>query len=395
MGERGGALGSWGRAFPPARPFARTLRGGHGRQVERWALPASDASVRAVDPGLVIHPPTGLGPSAVSEFLAAAGPVVDRTSPDGVLRCVGARCDVGPPEAAGARPGVLRRRSGLPSTGPSDLLGRGGLRPFPPSPRRRVERPVLVLELRTRSADNYFHWHVDALVNLWLHRRAVDRAGADPAPPLILAPVGAHGWQQESLRLAGLAEPDLLPMSGGSIAAPEFRVPARSFGSRHVPSWVVRALREVAGGDGGALGVGGSARRGTGRLLNVRRDGTARRRVHGEDEISRRLATLGFVDLHPSTLGVAEQRRRFAEADVIVAAHGAALTNLAWAHEGAVVIELLSLARPNLAFREIATQAGVRHVGVLCRPLQEGDQHADLVADPDLVLPIVEAELPQ
>lgn len=344
------------------------------------------------DGGPVLIAPAGAPSSVVAEFIASARPTARGSRPDGVLRVRGARCDaVGGPRG----PGVLRSRRGRGLLGPSDLLVGDAGRPWAPAPTRHSQRPVLVLELRQRSADNFFHWHVDALINLWLHRRSAAAAGAGGEDePALLAPVGRNAWQLESLRLAGIDEGRLLPLATvGSLTAPEFRVPVRSFGSRGVPDWTVRALREVAGGDGSATpsmptGVATAAR-----FLHVRREGTGRRRVRGEEELARRLAKLGFEDLHPSTLGVAEQRRRFAAADVIVAAHGAALTNLAWARRGAAVVELLSLARPNLAFRRIASQAGVRHVGVLCLPADHGDQHADLVADPDLVLRVVEEQL--
>jgi capsular polysaccharide biosynthesis protein len=52
------------------------------------------------------------------------------------------------------------------------------------------------------------------------------------------------------------------------------------------------------------------------------------------------LESRGFVLIDPGTMTVTEQIRAFANAEVIVATHGAALANLTFASPGATVIEL-------------------------------------------------------
>ena len=52
------------------------------------------------------------------------------------------------------------------------------------------------------------------------------------------------------------------------------------------------------------------------------------------------LESRGFVLVDPGTMTVADQIRTFANADVIVATHGAALANLTFATPGSTVIEL-------------------------------------------------------
>jgi capsular polysaccharide biosynthesis protein len=62
--------------------------------------------------------------------------------------------------------------------------------------------------------------------------------------------------------------------------------------------------------------------------------------VENEADVLALLEPLGFTCVDPGSLSVADQIRTFAEADVIVAAHGAALANLVFCSPGSAVVEL-------------------------------------------------------
>ncbi len=101
------------------------------------------------------------------------------------------------------------------------------------------------------------------------------------------------------------------------------------------PPWVVRFLRErllppSAGRVAGA------------RIYVTRGDRPGNRIVINEPEVVAALGELGFRVVDPGRMTVAEQITTFAEADWIVAPHGAALTNLAFASSGASVVELFA-----------------------------------------------------
>lgn len=356
-----------------AEGLARRLRRAVARPVpgpgDRW-LPTGGTHEWSRSDAADLHAQGAL-PGGIDGFLAAAAPAPPR--PEGVLELGGLRFDVA--TTGGVAAGVLRGRRGRPLRGPGGLLDlprhRGVERPG----RRtlRVDAPVAVLDLRARSAENYFHLHVDALVNRWL----IAQAMPDIDDARWLVPLGPAAWQAEALSLAGLAA-DVVDLVGvDRVVAPRFLVPVRGLGSRSVPDWAVTALRDIAGPV--------ATHAGHGRLLHVARTDATRRRVRGEEDLAGHLAVLGFTTVTLTGMTVAEQRARFAAADVIVAAHGAALTNLAWARPGAAVLELLPAARPNLAYRRLAVQAGVRHVGLICPP---GDDVADAHGDVSLDIPV-------
>jgi capsular polysaccharide biosynthesis protein len=99
------------------------------------------------------------------------------------------------------------------------------------------------------------------------------------------------------------------------------------------PPWVARLLRERLCPPG--------LQRVPGRHLYLTR-GEARnnRRVVNEAEVLALLAPLGFEAVDAGALSVAEQIRTFAETDVIVAPHGAALANLVFCSPGSAVLEI-------------------------------------------------------
>jgi capsular polysaccharide biosynthesis protein len=119
--------------------------------------------------------------------------------------------------------------------------------------------------------------------------------------------------------------------------------------------WVRERLRTAAGA---------SAR--CGRRLYVPRAGTKFRRIVNEHELGALLQEHGFESVHPERLGALEQVRTFAQADVIVAPSGAALTNVLFASPGARLVCLLPEAwREFSVYSTLAAVAGVssRFVG--------------------------------
>lgn len=75
-------------------------------------------------------------------------------------------------------------------------------------------------------------------------------------------------------------------------------------------------------------------------LLYIGRREVKRRNIVNEDEIMAALGPLGFRKIEPGGMPHAEQVKLFANARLIVAAHGTALTNVLFCVPGAAVIEI-------------------------------------------------------
>lgn len=350
--------------------------------------------------GRVIAHPTPVPPIGPPDLIDASGPVRAAKrdydaprAPEGVLVVRGARLEVrralDTPEAIAV--GRLVAEDGRPLVGVTTLLDVPSA-PLGPGAEAgavlEVDGTLALLDLHGRSAVNYFHWHVDALASRWL----VDRVGPGAEGHAgHVVPWGGSDWQRASLASAGMDGPMTLTLEGlAEVRAERFLLPLRSFGSRRVPWWTVEALRTLSPLPAAAL-TGGPGPR----LLYVSRADAPRRRVVGEDRLVGALDRLGFEAVTLEGRDHDAQRRLFHDADVVVAPHGAALTNLAWSRPGCAVVELVPARRPNFAFHRLALEAGATWRGVLCPPdpAGSGAEHDDVVVDVDVVLPVVERAL--
>ena len=350
--------------------------------------------------GRIIEHPTPVPPIDPPDLVDASGPVRAAKrdfdaprAPEGVLVVRGARLEVrralDTPEAIAV--GRLVAEDGRPLVGTTTLLDVPSA-PLGPDGGAvlEVDGTLALLDLHGRSGVNYFHWHVDALASRWL----VDRVGpGSEGHAGHVVPWGGSDWQRASLRSAGMDGPTTLTLEGlAEVRADRFLLPLRSFGSRRVPWWTVEALRSLSP-------LPAAARTGTPgpRLLYLSRADAPRRRVIGEDRLIAALEQRGFVAVTLEGRDHDEQRRLLHDADVVVAPHGAALTNLAWSRPGTEVVELVPARRPNFAFHRLALEAGATWRGVLCPPdpAGSGAEHDDLVVDIDVVLPVVERALGQ
>ena len=200
------------------------------------------------------------------------------------------------------------------------------LHPFPPPPRAVPGRLGV---LTTRGDGNYYHFLHDALP-----RTAVLEQAAGVAPVDRWYVPRATRFQRELLDLWGIPEDRVVDSAEvAHVRAETLVVPGVPSLIERNPPWVAQLLRERLRPPG--------LERVPGRHLYLTR-GTAKanRVATNEAEVLALLRPLGFEPLDAGELSVAGQIQAFAEADVIVALHGAALANLVFCSPGATVIEL-------------------------------------------------------
>jgi capsular polysaccharide biosynthesis protein len=77
------------------------------------------------------------------------------------------------------------------------------------------------------------------------------------------------------------------------------------------------------------------------------------------------LSERGFDSVDCGKMSVQEQAEVFGSAEVVVGAHGAALTNLVFCRPGTRVVELFSPAYVNPCYRDLCVAAGLRHAAVI------------------------------
>lgn len=270
------------------------------------------------------------------------------------------------------RESVVRRRLGEAALADTSLV-------------RAVQHAAIedatVAMLGTHRASNYFHWWVDSVVRVWLLDQALGLRDVTWLGPVCEAPF--HG---QSLGLLGIPL-TRRPVNSEPLGYTQvWFTPGLAFGAAQALSPM---LAHFAGYVQGRLPAPVNARR-----LYVTRHSARLRRVVNDDSLSEALLRVGFeiADLDP--LSVAEQAELFSEAQVIVSAHGAGLTNLLFARPGTGVIELFPRgALQSSCYRHIASLLSQPYAPLESSKSAEGATgllNDDLVVDIDRVLQLVD-----
>lgn len=121
-------------------------------------------------------------------------------------------------------------------------------------------------------------------------------------------------------------------------------------------------------------------------LIYVTRCQARYRKIVNESEIRNHLENLGFVTILPETLSFLEQVRLFANAKIVVAPHGAGLTNIVFCQPHSTVIELTSPNYRRYYYWRIAYLLNLEYYTVLgksivCHPIRKLMYPATLVED--------------
>ncbi|MDJ0707109.1 MAG: glycosyltransferase family 61 protein [Leptolyngbyaceae cyanobacterium MO_188.B28] len=101
----------------------------------------------------------------------------------------------------------------------------------------------------------------------------------------------------------------------------------------------------------------------------ISRKNAGRRRIVNEDELIEKLSRLDFVAYTLEDMSVADQARLFSQAEIIVAPHGAGLTNMIFS-EKAAIIELFGSGMP-LFYFSLAKGLGFQYDFLKCQPQGE------------------------
>ena len=203
-----------------------------------------------------------------------------------------------------------------------ELERKGAFRAWPT---RDVDGPATTIHVGPYW-DNYYHWLVDSLPRVFaLHVPRVAELGR-----LQLLVSGSLSDERRRL-LAAL----LPPQTDMVEIAPRTRLRVRTFllppflagdGAGYLPAEYLAYFRERAFE---AFNVRPDA--GRRRRILISRQAAANRRITNGPTLEAALQSYGFETLELERLSWAEQMQRFSEAECVVGAHGAGLTNLLFA----------------------------------------------------------------
>ena len=210
------------------------------------------------------------------------------------------------------------------------------------------------LVLASTGGDTYFHWITDVLPRLGLARRAgYNIASFD----WVLVNGLTHPFQQETLKHLGIPKNRCLSFHKTELAyeMEKALLPSLPGVPGVVPPETVEFLQSTFP----------TKKIGTGRKLFIGRGGAEHRALIHEGKIAAMLSERGFESVDCGKMSVQEQANIFGSAEVVVGAHGAALTNLVFCRPGTLVVELYSPAYVNPCYRDLCVAAGLRHAAVI------------------------------
>ncbi len=222
----------------------------------------------------------------------------------------------------------------------------------PAPPRQETEfpdTPQTVIQPLSRPWPNYYHWIAQCLPAIL--------AGTSRGGDKRLALPHLNRRYEESLALLGVQDYPRLTVQMGraygfrALEVSDFIYGRSAFVISTTARDVFRTMKERVG-----RGVAGGAR-----LYLTRRD-AGHRRLHNDAALTDLLVRRGFQIVDPGAFTVSQQIGLFRNAEVIVAPHGAALTNIGFCEPGALIYELMPADYANACFNRIAQLMELRYV---------------------------------
>lgn len=198
-------------------------------------------------------------------------------------------------------------------------------------PTQYLDQTVAVLSVL--GAHNYYHWMFDLLPRFELLRRGgMDINSIDR----FVVPEIRSSFQEETLSTLGIPAAKTVESSVDThIQARRLIVPSRTGHMSDMPQWTCDFLRREF------LPESIKQQKKSERIY-VSRSDALRRKLINEEQVIELLSKHGFRSVSLGSMSVAEQASLFHSAEVVIAPHGATLTNLTFCRPGVRVIEMFS-----------------------------------------------------
>jgi len=222
-----------------------------------------------------------------------------------------------------------------------------------------IESAVLLYNQWNRG---YFHWTVETLTRLEGVEAYRERTGEKPK--LIVGPEPTR-FQLESLALLGYDRDDLIEWDAhygkvDRLIVPSVRRELNPGETSPVAHWWLHERMCKAADEEAAIETTDVSNR-----VYISREDADYRQILNEDEVLDVLESYGFEKYVLSDRSMAEDISLFSQADVIVAPHGAGLTNVLYS-DNATVIELFRSNYVQPVYYVLSSQLGLDYRYLLC-----------------------------
>ncbi|MGB3510483.1 MAG: glycosyltransferase 61 family protein [Microcoleaceae cyanobacterium] len=207
------------------------------------------------------------------------------------------------------------------------------------------------------AVQNYYHWMIDVLPRIELLRHSeIDFNSIDK---FVFNRHGAS-YHKETLDYLGISQNKVIhTWQYPHIKATELVVPSAPFRSSspkeiRIPKWVCKFLKKKFLEENLATLPKASKR------IYISR-GSSSRKIVNEEQFMQVLGRLSFELVTFESMSVFEQAALIAEAEIVVAPHGAGLANLVFCSPGTKVIELFSPSYVNVCYWILSNQCNLEY----------------------------------
>lgn len=212
----------------------------------------------------------------------------------------------------------------------------------------------------------YFHWILESLTRIQGLEHYIQQTGRKPK---LIIPSNPPDWMLESLSLVGY-EPDRCIRWNYSkaqvkrLVVPSFRRNEGFVFSPAACNWLrERVLSNLPEANNEKVSYSP--------YIYISRQDAEKRRVVNLGAVMKALAPMGFVSYTLSDMNFSEQVRLFSQAEVIVAPHGAGLTNMIWSKQNPIIIELFSKFYTNPVYYALSKTLNFEYGSCQCEPKGE------------------------
>ena len=206
--------------------------------------------------------------------------------------------------------------------------------------------------LSVRGVESYYHWILDLVSRFELIRAA--EISLDNIDKFVVNSC-VENFQKETLILLGIPEEKIIESSNlPHIQAKNLIVPSLP-GSGRIPKFVCDFLRKEF------LKYANFEQEKRAKRLYISRKLAVSRRIINEDELVNFLREYGFDTVIFESMSFREQISFMAAAEVVIAPHGAGLTNLVFSSPGTKIVEIFNNNYVNGCFWVIANQIGLEY----------------------------------
>jgi len=223
-----------------------------------------------------------------------------------------------------------------------------------------------------RYSDNYYHWVIETLPKIRYVREFESKTGVDIT---YLVPGDTPSWLNETLELLGVPEEKIEYATNHIYKTDQLVLPSFPVQTKADYSWIAEMVLKNINPDQSQIEVGSN--------IYISRSKAIERRVVNEKEVMNTLSKYSFEQYHLEDQTVAENAALFHQADVIVGAHGAGLTDIIYCDD-ATVIELFG-SKVKDPYEQLAQTMDLRYESVKCTATS-----TDMSVDTDLLADVIE-----